>query len=564
MGALFVIMLLSAAAIGAASGDIHLSRYDQDDKQAYAAAEAGINDYLFHLNQDSNYWTLCTGVPTPNAVNQAFTGSPPAGRKWRDVPGGESEYSIELIPAPGKTACDPSDPIGSMIDADGNIKVRSTGHVKGTSNVRAIVTTLRRKGFLDFLYFTDLENQDLSYSKFELSSIPTRATTTAGTPVSGLDLLNWAADKCERHWWGTQAVPGEGRGQLPIWTGQLWDSTDSRYEGPDGRTTTAYQLRTTDVISGFTDPFAICGEIQFADADFVRGPFHSNDDILVCGTPEFGRVGYNDSVEVSGNGWRACSGGANPIFRPSLRTKAQQLDLPPSNAALERTASASYIYEGETTIQLTGTTMTVTNPNRNGGAPQAGVALPSNGVILVKNTTCSSAYDPLNSETREAGCGDVRLSGSYSKDLTIAAQKDIIITGNVKRPTNTKYLLGLIADGFVRVWHPVNKDSEGNCTGNRSDTPTNIDVDAALLSLQHSFTVDNYWCGSPLGNLTIKGVIAQKHRGVVGRGGSSISNGYVKNYNYDEQLRYRSPPYFLDPVQASWRVIRHSEQTPAR
>jgi hypothetical protein len=72
--------------------------------------------------------------------------------------------------------------------------------------------------------------------------------------------------------------------------------------------------------------------------------------------------------------------------------------------------------------------------------------------------------------------------------------------------------------------------------------------------------VDNYDCGDPLGTLTVTGVIAQKHRGIVGVGGSSISHGYIKNYNYDDRLKYRSPPYFLDPVQASWRILRQNDQ----
>ncbi|MFL6544398.1 MAG: ATP-dependent DNA ligase, partial [Candidatus Udaeobacter sp.] len=37
-----------------------------------AAAEAGINDYMARLNQDSNYWTNCTNVPAPAPVNQRF------------------------------------------------------------------------------------------------------------------------------------------------------------------------------------------------------------------------------------------------------------------------------------------------------------------------------------------------------------------------------------------------------------------------------------------------------------------------------------------------------------
>jgi Tfp pilus assembly protein PilX len=47
------LMLLTVAAYGAAGGDVHLGRNDTDQKIAYAAAEAGIQDYLFHLNQDN-------------------------------------------------------------------------------------------------------------------------------------------------------------------------------------------------------------------------------------------------------------------------------------------------------------------------------------------------------------------------------------------------------------------------------------------------------------------------------------------------------------------------------
>ena len=62
----------------------------------------------------------------------------------------------------------------------------------------------------------------------------------------------------------------------------------------------------------------------------------------------------------------------------------------------------------------------------------------------------------------------------------------------------------------------------------------------------------------------MKGAIAQSFRGPVGTGGATISTGYVKNYNYDDRMRFRSPPHFLDPVQAAWRVSRYTEQVPSR
>ena len=114
-------------------------------------------------------------------------------------------------------------------------------------------------------------------------------------------------------------------------------------------------------------------------------------------------------------------------------------------------------------------------------------------------------------------------------------------------------MLGLIANQFVRVYHPV----DANCDNNGG--PGSIQIDAAILALQHSFTVDHYYCGNPLGTLTVNGVIAQKFRGPVGTGGSSISTGYLKDYNYDDRLQLRQPPYFLDPVQSAWRIQRQTE-----
>jgi hypothetical protein len=107
----------------------------------------------------------------------------------------------------------------------------------------------------------------------------------------------------------------------------------------------------------------------------------------------------------------------------------------------------------------------------------------------------------------------------------------------------------------VRVYHPCTSGTNG--TGSTS----NIDIDAAILALNHSFIVDNWACGASLGNLNVDGAIAQYFRGPVGTSGGT---GYIKNYTYNRRLKYREPPYFLDPQVASWRVARQTEQVPPR
>jgi hypothetical protein len=119
-------------------------------------------------------------------------------------------------------------------------------------------------------------------------------------------------------------------------------------------------------------------------------------------------------------------------------------------------------------------------------------------------------------------------------------------------------MLGLIPNNFVRVYHPVTNRSGLSCT-NSASTPMNISIDAAILTLAHSFIVDNYYCGSLLGTLTVNGAIAQNFRGPVGTSGGT---GYLKSYNFDDRLRYTNPPHFLAPLEAPWDVMRFNEQVP--
>ena len=90
-----------------------------------------------------------------------------------------------------------------------------------------------------------------------------------------------------------------------------------------------------------------------------------------------------------------------------------------------------------------------------------------------------------------------------------------------------------------------------NLTGAQSN-PT---INAAILAVNHSFTVPYWQRGNPLGTLSVTGAIAQRFRGPVGtNSGGTVVTGYAKNYVYDQRLRYLSPPKFLDPVASAWGV----------
>jgi hypothetical protein len=495
----------------AANGDLPISRDSQDRKAAYAAAESGVQFYQFHLNADNDYWLKCDDVPAPNAtelnpVNQIWNGQGADPRRWRNVAGSDAQYTIELVPATGKTEC-VNNQAESMVDpGNGTFRIRVTGRPGPTSKLRRTLNaTFRRSGFLDYLYFTHWETQDpMAY-----------ATAQQRTD----------ADKnCKK----------------------------SRSKRPSS-----------------------CVEIQFPSHDNLHGPLHTNDDsVMVCGTPTFGR-NAGDKLEVAGtadsDGWvqnGGCSG--QPTLSGPFRIGAPTLTMPPTNNSLNAVAqSGGLLLRGKSTIQFLSTGgMKVWNANA--GLTGQVRPLPANGVIYNDTLgTVDCTGSPLTATYNEgAGCAKLYVSGQYTGDLTLASADDIIIKPNATPPANSwelpdanltrngDYVLGLIAENYVRVYHKVDPD---DCNKNL-EAMKDATIEAAILSVKHSFIVDNYRCGQILETLTVKGAIGQWYRGPVGLTGS---RGYQKDYWYDDRLRYRTPPYFLNPVEVQWNVMRINEQIPA-
>ena len=513
IGAIALVSLLAAAAFAATNSDLNLTSRNLKVQRAYAAAQAGISAYSFHLSTDNSYWTTCTDVPTPNAVNQEGSTA-----NRLPVPGfADASYAIELLPATGSSACDPnSPPFYGMLEQNGSsggtFRIRSTGFVGDTK--QSVVATFKRAAFLDYVYFTQLETSD-------------PVTYGFANPSAA---LNGAYSQCGK-------FRRDGRESAPI--------PNSGGE--------------------------FCDRIVFADDDAINGPLHTNDDLLVCGSPDFGRDS-TDVIEVSSppQGWLdgGCGGGgANPNFIGPFTTNAPVLTPPATNGSLRTIAGPSYTYTGQTNITLSGTGMTV-----NG----ASVALPPDGVIYIANGSCSTSYTPFTATyPTTSGCGNVIVHGDYSGQLTIAAENDIIIDGSITRDTASTGMLGLIANNFVRIKHPIcpsnnlscsggtisSETGKGNCNGGVDGTGSlsNLQIDAANLAINHSFIVDHYDCGDLLGTLHVNGTITQKYRGPVGTVGNT---GYIKDYNYDDRLRHQEPPHFLDPVQAAWHVQRETLDTP--
>jgi type II secretory pathway pseudopilin PulG len=514
--AMAVIMLLAVVAVAAVNGDTHQTRRDLNNKQAYEAAKAGVDDYAFHLNANTSYWAECTNVPAPNAVNRQGSTA-----KRRPVPGNTgATYAIELIPATtyktaGEKQCNPTSlatATESMIQSGeeltGSFRIRSTGFA-GESKA-SIVATFKPPSFLDYVYFTQLETLD---------------PVTYGFPNPSPEYSR-AIEQCGLTW-------QQGRYNKPI--------RGSEY----------------------------CSVISFVTGDVIKGPLHTNDAISINGTPTFGR-NAQDMIEVGTEeepGWHSASSGSRPNFVGTFRNKAPILEPPSSNAQLEAIVQPAFHYSGQVRICLSGENMTVGK-----GATCTGVysgQIPSNGVVYDSNEACGEVYSPFNATYPErSGCGNVYVKGEYTGQLTIAADNNIIINGSLVR-TNSAGLLGLIANNFVRIYHPVCSKTELSCTATTAETESghcnnavngtgslvDPEIDAAILAINHSIIVDHYDCGSQLGTLNVEGAVAQKFRGPVGTTGNT---GYLKNYVYDDRLKYSEPPSFIAPKTSAWVIGRET------
>jgi type II secretory pathway pseudopilin PulG len=507
--AMAVVMLLAVVAVAAVNGDIQTSRRDLDQKQALEAAKAGVNDYAYHLTADSAYWAKCTNVEAPSAVNpyKSSTLSTPLPNR-RTVPGTTgASYAIELIPATGKTACNPTTlatATESMLESGnelpGSFRIRSWGFA-GKAKA-SIVATFKPPSFLDYVYFTQLETLD---------------PVAYGFPNPSTELTE-AYEQCSKTY-------DEGRYTKPFKVKQSNGSYQNEY----------------------------CSVISFVTGDTIQGPFHTNDSIAVSGKPTFGRSS-KDVVEVGGRspGWYGS--GSSPNFVGKFEAGAKILVPPSSNSKLATIASSQFRYTGQVMICLSAENMTV---GKNGTC--TGVysgPIPENGVIYVSNGACGEVYSPFNATyPATSGCGNVYVKGNYSGQLTIAAQNNIIINGSLVRSGNG--LLGLIANNFIRLYHPCSftprEEERGEQGVNGAGSLTNPVVDAALLAIEHSIIVDHYDCGAQLGTLKVEGALAQKFRGPVGTSGNT---GYLKDYVYDDRLQYQEPPSFIEPEQGGWILGR--------
>lgn len=541
-----VMAILVTTAISFAVNGITASRNTQTWDASLAAAYAGVEEYQSRLASDPMYWKY--GNPTArfttdsvSTVAAAPTANPAFGvgtsGTWATI-----KESSPTNPARFRYEVDNSDYLST-----GVLRIRSTG-VVGKST-RTIVADLKQKGFLDFLYFTDYEIRDPQMGG--AACTPVYDWAVASRSCTELTFLKTDVLKGPVHSNDTLLICGArftelvttGNSKLPVYNtsggscpAAVFDKGVPTFSPVQGFPATNSELKKetrTDNPNGTTPGCLYTGPTSIE--------FLSNGKMTV-------KSPWSKLTNVTGD--PATTGSVAPACGTLAALQSANgatVDVPKNNVIFVQNIPATGGANSSTSNQ-TGTTSSSTDSCKN----QAGANVVGNGVgfPFVGGNAATNEVAPSPSTSYACRSGDVFVKGTLSGQVTVGAENYVYVTGDVVYDNAQKDLLGLVGQNAVWVYNPVNAQSQPLLSANRR-------IDAALLSVAHTFQVQNFDTSGVRGTLTVNGAIAQKFRGAVatlnGTTGA-ITAGYAKNYLYDTRFRYTAPPKFLSPVTTTYGV----------
>jgi hypothetical protein len=499
LGVLLVTSLLLTAMFYAISGDIHIGTDNLASKRAYDAANAGVQAYLYQMNQNPNYWETCANDTQSTAVT---------------VPGsadGES-YTFQPIYANGNTSCT-SNVINSLVDSTtGSIRLVFTGSAGANPVVqRAIVVSFRMDSPLDFLWYTHFEAVDDGIPGFSDCGVFYRNGRDPNCNIVWIsaDTMNGPAYTDDQYLINTSGSPTFGRTAA--------DKIESSAPG-----TTA-----ADICSGDT-----CQNANFQGTPVYNAkpiPTPSDNSELLTDAQNYGNV-YSGTTTIQLNGTtasvRTCA--TSTVCTTATINLAQQPIIYVNNASgctpaaytpfgvTYPTTGSGYFYGCSGDVYVSGN---YTTPITIGAA---------NNVIIAGSLTTSA--DSSGNPTGGATLGLVAnefvrvMHGINGTDSSGGCSTTNNANQTLTNPTIDAAILALNHSFIVDNY---------NCGG--SDGTLNV----------HG-AIAQYFRG-PVGQVN-------------GTGG--VANGYAKNYNYDDRLANILPPYLFDISDSGWHISRETLCTP--
>ncbi len=499
LGVLLVTSLLLTAVFYAVSGEIHIGTDNLASKRAYAAATAGIQAYLYQMNQNPNYWETCTNDAQSTAVN---------------VPGSSdnASYTFKPIYANGNTGCT-SNVINSLVDSTtGTIRIVFTGSAGARPVVqRSVLVSFRMDSPLDFLWYTHFEAVDDGIPGYSSCGVFYRNSRNSSCNIVWIspDTMNGPAYTDDQYLINTGASPTFGR--TPS------DKIESSAPGTSA----------ADVCSGSNCQSAVFKGTAVYNAKPIPTP--SDNSELLTDAQQYGNV-YSGTTQVVLNGNSAtvttcatttCGSSvtvnlvSQPIIYVNNASGCTTSAYTPFGVTYP-TNSGGHFYGCSGDVYVSGN---YTTPVTIGAA---------NNVII--NGSITTSADSNGNPSGGATLGLVAnefvrvMHGINGSDSSSGCSTTNNASQTLTNPTIDAAILAL----------------------NHSFIVDNYNCGASPGTLAVHGAIAQYFRG-PVG--------------VAGSNGTA-QDGYVKNYNYDDRLANILPPYLFDISDSGWHISRETLCTP--
>lgn len=554
----FAMVLLVGTSLGVVSSGLTVSVRAQQQTGALDAAYAGAQEYAARLDSDSTYpafgdptspFSVATGssVSLPTTTNPAF-GRGAAGT-WATVAGsgGTATFRYEVD--------------NSRYGTTGIVNLRSTGRVGAVT--RSVVAAIRQDGFINYLYFTDYEVQDplISHNsscavyawQTARSSSCTISFTTRDTitgPVHSNDTLSICGTT-----FGASVTSSNPN--TPIAAAQDGCASTATYAVGGGVTyspmlampSSNASMATTAASTGclYTGPTQVTYNVNGTMT--VVSPWSKKTAPGSAANTTPSRCGAIADLH-------SAAGATVPVLQNNL---LYVQDVPGTSS------DPNYAATDNSGLPLGLTCLDASGAVGSGSSSSAGWAFGALRYPLVNEAPATgwangNAWD-TTSPAYGCRAGNLFVSGTLSGVTSAASSNYVYVVGDLKDYSQSSDLLGLVGNSAVLVWNPIRASD-----GSPMLTDSGREIDAAILSVQHTFQVQNYNKGTSRGSLTVFGSIAQKYRGPVATtyyGTTTIATGYAKNYQYDARLASAVPPYFLAPTSSLFAIVRYAQVSAA-
>jgi hypothetical protein len=613
-----IVLVMVLGSLSFVSASTKYSRSAQDVDLALEAAESGVNDLLAQLRVDPNYIDHVT-ADDGYCVNEAVGGPAAEGdvfaadcgwdegpAKYKLLSGGQ-EYHYAVV---------------SSSELAQSIVVVSTG--RSNDVYRSIKVRISRELTTNWLYMNDYSITDPTDIEGWASFTGYRYLPDATSEECGAGYVP-GAPKPYYAWDASPFVPAsEGKTRLYVdrynysylcelsaWSGDVNDYSSIGLDGP---------VHTNDVFVGFGAK--------------ISGPFTSSLPRCKEVDPE-NKATWNlcttqwlwdpndSNMSVGSVGWR----GEAPSWREPLEFPTTQK---PKQMAFDDGVGCAY--RGPTRIVLQGESMRVwskgTTDYRDGcgaitelkSSGGAVATIPTDGLIFVdamegvvpERIKAGEIGDglPLGTYTGEApsvgaefkeeiamaqpekmaGLGNVWIEGEFGgKNLTVVADRDIVVTGDIIAEPDSGALIGLMAGDRVEIFNPVLQTVKANASGTAWGAPVwesgvppahfqyvdqgvwpsdykggtgKVYMDAAIYTAKGSFTVqsvDPLVAGRSIGTIRVHGSVFERFSGVTV---NPEHGGYGIDWTYNPALTKDEPLLFPAIENGDWVIVWEEKADP--